>query len=696
MGWENIVKIKKPSPYVPRTVTVGEEPTEEDFKEIGIPQLFFDDLEESFLNDILELLPDLKMDTIEKIEVPYDKILTLDFLRYIKIPSEKKKEYLTDIKNKIVNEIFYMVIKPTLKGRQSVLPPYPKTPLKILQDRPSIDYEKYGEEDTLRFRVDSDRFADQAEELVTDIATAISRILAPYVKETTKRSEPSKDDDDTPRQEQIVETPASSVDMVVVHDTLLKGTDATVGFKGIIDLDSDGKPNITNKVIKIFEAHINNLYKNVYIHNASKFNDKIYAKVDKFFEQLQELDKSDKNNPYREPSPLLQGMSMLRVIMRIWFTAYRLTNVRNLNTGLNKPVRQSAKREYKPKGLKMWIGDKEFELTPQNAQLLQEEYKKVGTYTLHDPKAGEKRAKREQELAEKQRQLKETMSKIKEIDKLLQDTDERKNEDGLLDLANMIDSGDVKVAVGGKSLTDDDFELVSSQKLRADRKELLRQHKELEATIRVKPSIEDIEAIEGAMAQADRTSHARTGKTITREGPQQTQSMRRRAELGSYDTPPSDDKRSKEEWDKKARERQAEMYSGDKWPFGGKGGKVGKALDLLMGELGVTSNTIIKADNSKILQELNKKDKRLVKTLLQLAHPTEYFNEDALKLGELITVLKSLGIVNDNKALKKKVLKYEDENLKVVKRAVRLRREYEKLYKSIREVIYPKSGEKDE
>ena len=499
--------------------------------------------------------------------------------------------------------------------------------------------------------------------------------------------------EDVPRQEQIVETPASSVDMVVVHDTLLKGTDATVGFKGIIGLDSDGKPNITNKVVQIFETHIHNLYKNVYIHNASKFNDKIYAKVDKFFEQLQELDKSDKNNPYREPNPLLQGMSMLRVIMRIWFTAYRLTNVRNLNTGLNKPVRQSAKREYRPAGLKMWIGDKEFELTPQNAQLLQEEYKKVGTYTLHDPKAGEKAAKRKQELAEKQRQLKEIVSKIKEIDKLLQDTDERKNEDGLLDLANMIDSGDVKVAVGGKSLTDDDFELVSSQKLRADRKELLRQHKELEATIRVKPSIEDIEAIEGAMAGAD-TRHARSGKTITREGAQQTQSMKRRAALGAYDTRPFiGPKPSKEIADKKFRERQAEMYGGGKYP---KGGKVGKALDLLMGELGVTSNTIIKADNSKILQELNKKDKRLVKTLLQLAHPTEYFNEDALKLGELITVLKSLGIVNDNKALKKKVLKYEDENLKVVKRAVRLRREYEKLYKSIREVIYPKSGEKDE
>tara|TARA_E500000305_G_scaffold111447_2_gene124353 strand:+ start:573 stop:2636 length:2064 start_codon:yes stop_codon:yes gene_type:complete len=686
MGWENIVKIKKPSPYSPRTVTVGEEPTEKDFKEIGIPEPFFDNLEESFLNDILELLPDLKMDTIEKIEVSYDKILTLDFLRYEKIPSEKKKEYLTDIKNKIVNEIFYIIIKPTLKGRQSVLPPYPKTPLKILQDRPNIDYEKYGAEGML-----SDRFVDQAEELVTDIATTISRILAPYVKETTKKPTPSKDDDDTPRQEQIVETPASSVNITgVVYNTLLTGIDNLPGFRDIIGLDSDGKPNITSRVVKIFETHINNLYKNVYIHNASKFNDKIYAKVDKFFEQLQELDNSDKDNPYRKPIDALEGMSMLRIIMRIWFTAYRLTNVRNLNTGLNKPVRQRVKREYKPEGLKMWIGDKEFELTPQNAQSLQEEYKKVGTYSFRDPKAGEKTAKRKQELAEKQNQLKETLSKIEEIDKLLQDTDERKNEDGLLDLANLIDSGEVEVSVGGKSIKDS--ELVSSQKLRADRKELLRQHKELEATIRVKPSIEDTELIEATMAIVD-PSYARSGKTITREGAQQTQSMRRRAELGAYDTPPSDDKRSKEEWEKEFQEAEAEMYGGGKYP---KGGKVGKALDLLMVELGVASNTIIKEDNSKILQELNKKDKRLVKTLLQLAHPTEYFNEDALKLGELITVLKSLGIVNDNKTLKKKVLKYEDENLKVVKRAVRLRREYEKLYKSIREVIYPKSGEKNE
>ena len=121
-----------------------------------------------------------------------------------------------------------------------------------------------------------------------------------------------------------------------------------------------------------------------------------------------------------------------------------------------------------------------------------------------------------------------------------------------------------------------------------------------------------------------------------------------------------------------------------------------KALDSLLVELGVTSDTIVKEDTGMILNELNKKDKRLVKTLLQLAHPTEYFNEDVLKLGELITVLKSLGVVNENKGLKKRILKYEDENLMVVKRAVKLRREYEKLYKSIREVIYPKTGDDNE
>jgi len=121
-----------------------------------------------------------------------------------------------------------------------------------------------------------------------------------------------------------------------------------------------------------------------------------------------------------------------------------------------------------------------------------------------------------------------------------------------------------------------------------------------------------------------------------------------------------------------------------------------KAVDDLLNELGVESDTIIKEDTGIILEELNKRDKRLIKTLLQLANPTEYFNEDVLKLGELITAMKSLGVVNKNKNLKKQILKYEDENLKVVKRAVRLRREYEKLYKSIREVIYPKSGDEDE
>jgi hypothetical protein len=501
--------------------------------------------------------------------------------------------------------------------------------------------------------------------------------------------------EDVPSREPIQEKkPVSSVNLFTLYNKLLEGEKPKIrGLRDVFQLDSKGKPRISSNLVEIFEKHIDAAYSGIYIDNAQQFNHTTYAKIDKFFEQLIQLDKSDKNNPYRKPVPQLENMSLLRVIMRIWFTTYRATQIRNLNAGLNilKPKRE--KGSTKAKGLKIWIGDKEFELTPQNAKLLQEEYNKAKTYSFHDPKAGEKTAKRKQELAEKQKQLEEILSKIKEIDTLLENTDERKNEDGLLDLANMIDSGDVKVAVGGKSLTDDDLKLVSSQELRENRKELLRQSKELEATIRVKPSIEDQELIEATMAVAD-PSYARSRKKITREGPEQTQSMRRYAELGAYDTPPFiGPKPSKEIADKKMREARDKMYEAGKFP---KGGKVGKALDLLMVELGVTSNTIIKEDNSKILQELNKKDKRLVKTLLQLAHPTEYFNEDALKLGELITVLKSLGVVNDNKTLKKKVLKYEDENLKVVKRAVRLRREYEKLYKSIREVIYPKSGEKDE
>tara|TARA_R100001015_G_C4630922_1_gene192971 strand:+ start:141 stop:2357 length:2217 start_codon:yes stop_codon:yes gene_type:complete len=118
-----------------------------------------------------------------------------------------------------------------------------------------------------------------------------------------------------------------------------------------------------------------------------------------------------------------------------------------------------------------------------------------------------------------------------------------------------------------------------------------------------------------------------------------------------------------------------------------------KSLDNLLVVLGEEDNIIIKEDVGLILESLNAKQRKKVKAILNIADPTEYFGHDFLKLSELVRVLKSLGVVKGDKKLNKKVLKLEDENLKVVKLATRLRKDYEKLYKQLREMVYPKLGE---
>ena len=104
-------------------------------------------------------------------------------------------------------------------------------------------------------------------------------------------------------------------------------------------------------------------------------------------------------------------------------------------------------------------------------------------------------------------------------------------------------------------------------------------------------------------------------------------------------------------------------------------------------------NIILKEDVGTILESLNKKQRKKVKAILNIADPTEYFGHDFLKLEDLIKVLKSLGVVKGDKKLNKKILNLEDENLKVVKLATRLRKDYENLYRDLREMVYPKSGE---
>jgi hypothetical protein len=118
-----------------------------------------------------------------------------------------------------------------------------------------------------------------------------------------------------------------------------------------------------------------------------------------------------------------------------------------------------------------------------------------------------------------------------------------------------------------------------------------------------------------------------------------------------------------------------------------------KSLDNLLIVLRESDDVIIKEDVGIILESLNKTQRKKVKAILNIADPTEYFGHDFLKLADLVKVLKSLGVVKGDKKLRKKILNLEDENLKVVKLATRLRKDYENLYRDLREMIYPKSGE---
>lgn len=91
-----------------------------------------------------------------------------------------------------------------------------------------------------------------------------------------------------------------------------------------------------------------------------------------------------------------------------------------------------------------------------------------------------------------------------------------------------------------------------------------------------------------------------------------------------------------------------------------------------------------------ILGQLSPKERKTLKKTLQAAEPSEYFGQDFTKLGELIDMLKELDLIKADKKLNKRLVVMDEENLDIVASASKLRKEYETLYRQLRNIVYPK------
>ncbi len=97
----------------------------------------------------------------------------------------------------------------------------------------------------------------------------------------------------------------------------------------------------------------------------------------------------------------------------------------------------------------------------------------------------------------------------------------------------------------------------------------------------------------------------------------------------------------------------------------------------------------------KILDSLDSKGRKKLKKTLQSAEPTEFFGQDFTKLGELLDTLKELDLMKSDKKLNKKVKSMDERNIDIVATATKLRKEYELLYRQLRDLVYPR-GKKEE
>ena len=110
---------------------------------------------------------------------------------------------------------------------------------------------------------------------------------------------------------------------------------------------------------------------------------------------------------------------------------------------------------------------------------------------------------------------------------------------------------------------------------------------------------------------------------------------------------------------------------------------------------------ILKAEKKELkpkdlLSSLSPKEKKKLKKVLQSAQPTEFFGKDFTQMGILIEALKELQLVKDDNKLNKKMKSMDDRNLDIVATATELRKDYELLYRQLRDLIYPKKKKGDE
>ena len=95
--------------------------------------------------------------------------------------------------------------------------------------------------------------------------------------------------------------------------------------------------------------------------------------------------------------------------------------------------------------------------------------------------------------------------------------------------------------------------------------------------------------------------------------------------------------------------------------------------------------------SSSILEKVDAKQKKKLKKLLQKTQPTEYMGQDMTNLSDLLDEMKDIDLVKTDKKLRKKFEGFDERNLEIVSSAAELRKDYETLYRQLRDMVYPKS-----